>query len=344
MSGALRVAAAGIGTTVQDLGRHGYQRLGVPVSGALDAVSLKLANGLVGNPPNCAGLEILFRGPTLEVAADSVRVALAGSGVGIEILGPDGHRIPAWRSVRLRRGQSFRIGAFADSACCYLAVEGGFAIAPVLGSLSTYARGALGGWQGRALRPGDALPLALGDAVRRDEAALPRPPDFAPDRPIRVVLGPQQDHFAEEALPMLLGTEYRVSHDADRMGMRLDGAALRHEDGYNIISDGIATGAIQVPGSGRPIVLLADHQTTGGYPKIATVISADLPLIGRRKPGDAVRFAAVAVAEAERLRRAQERMIADLLAAAKCLEDAARLDLASLYGGNLISGVVSGLE
>ena len=160
------------------------------------------------------------------------------------------------------------------------------------------------------------------------------------ERPIQIVLGPQQDHFTDAALERLVNAEFLVSKHSDRMGMRLDGPALVHREGYNIVSDGIATGAIQVPGSGQPILLLADHQTTGGYPKIATVISADIPVVGRRKPGDPLRFTAVDVAEAERLRRLEEAAFQALVASLAPLKATGDLDPARLFEANLISGVV----
>jgi allophanate hydrolase len=164
------------------------------------------------------------------------------------------------------------------------------------------------------------------------------------DQPISIVLGPQQEYFTEEAVAAFLGAEFRISQSADRMGMRLDGPFLQHRRGWDIVSDAIMTGAIQVPGSGQPIVLLADHQTTGGYPKIATVISADLPVVGRRRPGDLLRFAAVTVAVAEGLCRAAEHRLAELVARLEPAPDHRAIDLGSLYGDNLVSGVVSGLE
>jgi allophanate hydrolase subunit 2 len=162
--------------------------------------------------------------------------------------------------------------------------------------------------------------------------------------PPRVILGPQREYFMEEAIATLLGTEFRVSPSADRMGMRLDGPLLQLSRSWDIVSDAIATGAIQVPGSGQPILLLADHQTTGGYPKIATVVSADLPVEGRRRPGDALRFAAVTVEAAEELCRAAEHQIAELVASLEPITQRPEIDLRSLYDGNLISGVVSGLD
>jgi allophanate hydrolase len=303
---ALEVVAPGPHTTVQDLGRIGFQDVGVPASGALDRVSLRLANALVGNRPGAPALEMLLQGPTLKVLADSVRVALVGCSAGIEIRSGSGRSVPAGRSVRLVRGEVFRVGALGDSVCAYLAIEGGPDVPQALGSASTYVRGCIGGLHGRRLRKLDVLPLVQGAADVRPERMLPRPFDLELDQPIRVVLGPQADYFTDEAVHTFLSSEYTVSTQADRMGYRLEGPALAHAKGYNIVSDGIVSGAVQVPGSGRPIVLMVDHQTTGGYPKIATVISADIPVVGRRRPGRAIRFVAVEVHEAERLRRAQE--------------------------------------
>ncbi len=342
MSAALEVIAPGLHTSVQDLGRFGSQRMGVPVSGALDTVSLRLANLLVGNPPGAAALEILHHGPTLNVRAESVRIALASGGE-VEVPGDYRRSIPACRSARIRRGEIFQVSALSRAACCYLAVEGGFAIAPCLGSLSTYARGSLGGFEGRALREGDLVPLALSEAGARAELELPRPLTGGRDQTIRVVLGPQHDHFTRQSVAAFLAADYTVSASADRMGIRLDGPSLRHNHkGYDIVSDAVATGAIQVPGTGQPIILLADHQTTGGYPKIATIISADLPIVGRRVPGDPIRFTTVNQQQAEQIRRAQEAELQELIRAVRPVPAGKDLDLDSLYRGNLISGVVSG--
>jgi biotin-dependent carboxylase-like uncharacterized protein len=340
----LRVRSPGFHTTVQDLGRPGWQAIGVPVSGALDGFSLQLANALVGNPPGEPALEILFAGPELEVAADTARVALAGAGASLVTGAASSPSVPAGHSVTLSGGDILRVIVGGLSSCCYLAAEGGFAVPPVLGSASTYLRAGIGGLEGRGLLSGDFLPLAIARATARPELRLPSSLPPSGDQPIRVVLGPQQEYFTEGAIAALLGSEFRVSQSADRMGMRLDGPLLQHRGGWDIVSDAIATGAIQVPGSGQPIVLLADHQTTGGYPKIATVISADLPVIGRRRPGDLIQFAAVTAEVAEALCRAEERRLAELVAALESVPSRNSVDLASLYGGNLISGVVSGVE
>lgn len=317
MTHALKIIAPGPHTTIQGAKRIGYQDIGVPTSGPLDCVSLRLANALVGNPEESAALEMLLQGPLCEVMADSVRLALVGCGAGIEVRSNNARTIPAGRSVRLTRGAVFRIGPLADSACAYLAIEGGFDIAPVLGSVSTYVRGAIGGFHGRRLQKGDILPLNLGSAPVRDERALPQPLDLGFDDPIRVVLGPQADYFTAAGLKTFLSAEYTVSTHADRMGFRLEGAAIEHARGYDIVSDGVVTGSVQVPGSGRPIILMVDNQTTGGYPKIATVISADVARVGRRRPGRTIRFVALDVDEAERLRRSEEAALRQQIAALK---------------------------
>jgi biotin-dependent carboxylase-like uncharacterized protein len=341
MTAALAVLAPGLHTTVQDLGRTGWQAIGVPVSGALDATALRLANRLVGNPPTAAGLEILHSGPTFEVAAERVRVALAGAGARLVVRSAT--TVPAWQSVNLLRGDVVAIVVGRAAACCCLAVEGGVAVPAVLGSAATYARAGIGGLMGRPLRTGDLVPLALAEAPARVELCLPNAPPAAEDALVRIVFGPQHEYFTDTALALLLEAEYTISRNADRMGIRLDGPALSHRGGWDIVSDAIATGAIQVPGSGQPILLLADHQTTGGYPKIATVVSADLPVVARRRPGDPLRFAAVSVEEAEQLARDAERRLVALAASLEPVSGGG-IDLSRLYAGNLISGVVSGRD
>ena len=336
----LKVIQPGLQTTVQDLGRTGGQRLGIPVSGAADALALRAANVVVGNAPGTAGLEIALVGPTLEVTNGSVRVAVAGGLAEIEITGPDGaiRRLPGLQSVRLQRGERLRIGAIPGSAVAYLAVAGGFGLAPFQGSLSTYLRGGFGGFEGRALRAGDLLPLRQSAAAERAEMRLPALELFPPSR-IRVVLGPQDDYFTAEAIATFLAATYTVTREADRMGLRLDGPVLAHAKGYNIVSDGIAPGAIQVPGNGLPIILLADRQSTGGYPKIATVASVDLPALGRVSPGQKLTFEAITVEAAQQLRRAQGQWLAGLAGQLQPVR-ATGLDLARLLSENLVSGVI----
>jgi 5-oxoprolinase (ATP-hydrolysing) subunit C len=340
----LFVEAPGLSTTVQDLGRFGHQHLGMPVSGALDHIALRIGNALVGNPQGTAALEIRMQGPTLRVEAESIRVALTGTSAHLEILDATGRAAAPWESVRLKQGQRFRIGSLRDTSCCYLAIEGGFAISSQFGSLSTYARGNLGGFEGRALQHEDKLPLCLGRVQDRDELRLRNAPTADERSPVRVVLGPQNSYFTAEAVQIFLEAAFTVSHQADRMGVRLEGPALSHARGFNIVSDGIATGAVQVPGTGKPIILLADHQTTGGYPKLAVVASVDLPRLGRMMPGNSLRFREVPVEEAEEAKRSQERSTVELLAKLEPVRRPGTMDVAQLLEINLISGFVSADE
>lgn len=302
----LEVVAAGALSSIQDLGRPGLRRLGVPRSGALDPVALRLANALAGNAEEEAALEFLLLGPTLRALRGTVRVGLAGD-VGAVVEGREGQReVGSWRSVTLRPGEAVRVGPARGGRVGYLAVAGGLAADAVLGSTSTYLRGGFGGAGGAALRKGQALALVSSSPPEGPERVLPRPP--AAGGPIRSVAGPQEDHFTEEALATFFGGEWVVRHESDRMGMRLQGPRLAHrpERGAEIVSDATVPGSVQVPGNGQPIVLLADCQTSGGYPKIATVATADLPRVGRLAPGARLRFERVSVAEAEDLARSAE--------------------------------------
>lgn len=342
MSQALRIISPGLLTTIQDLGRMGHQSLGIPVSGALDPVALRAANALVGNPPGTGALEAAYVGPSFVVEADDVRVAFVGPRTAIEIL-PDesasaGTLIGTMESIRLQRGDVVRIGSLAGAATLYIAVEGGFAIEPVLGSVSTCIRAAIGGWQGRALRYGDRLPLVRGTATERDEWRLDGL-DLSMPRRIRVVLGPQDDYFSESSIARFFDSEYTVAAGSDRMGMRLEGPPLEHIKGYNITSDAIAPGSIQVPGNGQPLVLLADRQTTGGYPKVATVISADLPAFGRAAVGTKISFEPVTLAAAAQARRLAIEDLNHLPDRIVSLNSEGDLG-PRLLGNNLISGVV----
>jgi biotin-dependent carboxylase-like uncharacterized protein len=342
MSPALRVLAGGLLTTVQDLGRPGYQRLGVPVGGALDPVALRAANALAGNTPNTGALEVAYVGPTLAVDADDVRLSFAGAQASIEIL-PDatasrGRHIDAMRSVRLHRGEVVRIGSLAGGAVLYVAVEGGFDIEPVLGSTSTYIRGGLGGWQGRALVAGDRLPLRRNTATDHDDFRLDGLDLGLPTR-FRAVAGPQTDYFAADEIAAFFDGQYAVCAGSDRMGMRLAGRRIAHARGFNIASDAIAPGSIQVPGNGQPIVLLVDRQTTGGYPKIATVISADLPALGRVPIGAKIAFERVTIEQAQELRRAHLAEIETIHDRIVPLEVESEM-APRLLDYNLISGVI----
>ena len=229
MKPALRILKPGLLTTVQDLGRVGHQRLGVPVGGALDPVSVRAANALVGNAPGAGVLEVACMGPTFAIEADDVRLSFVGAAAAIDILADaaatSGTRIDAMRSIRLRRGQVVRIGALTDGAVLYVAVEGGFDIPPVLGSVSTYIRGGLGGWQGRAMVAGDEIPLCRASASDREERRL-EGLDLTPPKRFRVIAGPQNDYFSDRDIAAFFEGEYTVSA-SDRMGMRLSGRQTR---------------------------------------------------------------------------------------------------------------------
>ncbi len=341
MTASLKVVRAGLFDTVQDKGRIGFMALGMPTAGAMDRIGLHLANALAGNPPETAGLEIGVMGPDLLVEADSVRVALVGPLSPSLIEAPDAPPKPleSDRTHLLKRGQILRVGMVEGASTAYIVVAGGFALPTFMGSLSTYSRAGIGGFEGRKLAAGDSLPLAREAATPGDERKFGTAFDYG-SGPIRVVWGPQEEYFTEEGKRTFVEAEYRVSKEADRMGIRFEGPAIAHSQGADIISDGIAPGAIQVPGAGLPIVLLADRQTVGGYPKIATVASVDLPRLSRMLPGQAVRFAPVAVEEAEDLRRAQEARMQRAIASFQTARPPGGIDLVRLYEENLIDGAV----
>jgi biotin-dependent carboxylase-like uncharacterized protein len=334
-------------TTVQDLGRVGFHNLGIGTSGALDPVALRVANLLVGNEAGAGALEIVYLGPTIEIEADDVRMSFVGEAAAVEIL-PDasassGAMIDTMRSVLVKRGEVVRIGSLAGGAVLYVGVEGGFDIQPILGSVATNIRGGTGGWQARSLVAGERLPLRLMRASARPETravgiAL-RPP-----RRIRAIPGPQDDYFDAGEIARFFGSEYTVQSGSDRVGMRLEGAAVQHAKGFNIASDATAPGSIQVPGNGQPIVLMADRQTIGGYPKIATVISADLAGLGRLSIGSKIKFERVTIETALALRRSMLSFVDGLperiVPIGRSGGDASSL----LLGQNLISGVVDALE
>lgn len=340
----LEVVEPGLAVSVQDAGRTGYRSLGVPLSGFLDPLLATLANALVGNAESAACLEVRALGPTLKAVSGTVRVALAGA-LGGRVINARGqvYEVPAWHTATLFAGDTLRVGALARGVA-YLGVSGGVAVPPQLGSRSTYARAALGGVAGRPLAAGDRLPCAApaGDPYLESRGCAPWRHD---DGPLRVVAGPQDDHFGELAKRRFAGEAFRVTRDLDRMGIRLEGPRLEHNaKGADIVSDGVAPGAIQVPGSGQPIVLLADCQTTGGYAKIATVIRADLPRLAHLAPGDEVRFAPVGLAEASAALAAQVRRLRAWIEAIETFRPPGVVDEAALYASDLIGGALRGDE
>jgi len=304
--GLIEVVEGGIGNSIQDAGRLGYRHMGITVSGALDTYLARCANALVGNASDCACIEIRAAGPRLRVTAGPVRVALAGALGGL-ITRADGTtaEFAAWQSVTLAAQDELEFD-FLPGGTAYLALSGGVDSPLQLGSRATYQRALIGGLDGRPLSSGDQVPCALTgpDAQLQYSAAAWA---YA-DEPVRVMLGPQEGHFEKDSVAQFLASAFRVTADIDRMGVRLEGTPLRHVSpaAADIVSDGVTPGTLQVPGNGQPIILLADCQTVGGYPKIATVISADLPRLGQLRPGQMVRFSAVSGAQARAARLARE--------------------------------------
>jgi KipI family sensor histidine kinase inhibitor len=300
------VEDGGLLTTVQDLGRYGYQRYGVPVAGAVDVEALRAANLLLGNDPGEAALECTVQGPTLR-ALRPVVAAVCGGDLGAVVERDDLGRfvVPPWSSFFLRPGNLLRFEGRKTGARSYVAFEGGIDVSEVLGSRSTYLTAGFGGLEGRALRAGDRLgarsaarAASPGKRWRQRPAGDPH----ASETEIRVVLGPQADYFSKAGLETLAAAIYTVEPSSDRMGYRLAGPALAPAGEKDFISDGMMLGGIQVPASGLPIVMLADRATMGGYPKIATVIGADLPRLAQLLPGDRLRFRPVSVEEARAAR------------------------------------------
>ncbi|MCM2477063.1 biotin-dependent carboxyltransferase family protein [Rhizobium sp. CG5] len=307
MSGFLTILRPGMMMTVQDAGRFGLLHQGVSASGAMDPDAYRIANALVSNDAGSAVLEFAIMGGALSVSRDC-RIAITGGACDIRI----GDRVlPGWESHWLKAGEILTIGALRDATWGYVAVSGGIDTAPVLGSRSTHLRTALGGHQGRLLAADDALPL--GREPERDCLCLGRPFRRAIG-PIRVVAGPQDDYFSKEIWQRLLTESFSVGTMRDRMAAMLDGPSLPAIRGHDIVSDGTLAGSLQVPSSGRPIVLMADRQTTGGYPKIATIISADLGRFAQMPSGRAFRFRAVSAEQAEDVGLRAARELSDVIA------------------------------
>lgn len=333
----LEVVAAGPYTSVQDLGRFGGQRYGLGPAGAMDGFALALANVLVSQPTGAAAIELGPLPASFKAIGGDVRLALAGARRGMSLRGQP---LNPNETFLLADGETVQIRAAAEGVFSYLAIEGGIKAAPVFGSLSMHARSGIGSPYNRALLAGDRLdvgnagPWSIERGIR-----VPKPHQGA----IRVILGPQDDHFTDEAIATLTSAEWTISATSDRMGYRLEGPVLAHSKGHNIISDGIAFGAMQIPGNGQPLVLLADRGTTGGYPKIANVISADLGRLAQTPVGSKLRFARVSIEEAQRLLRAQRDVIADL---PHHVHDLGGGDLSSefLLAANLAGAVTNAIE
>ena len=306
MSAELCIIRPGALTTVQDLGRWGAQSQGVPVAGPMDPVSHRIANALVGNDAGSATLEVTLIGPEVEFQDDR---AVAVAGAEFELL-LDGRPVAAG-ALEVRAGSRLRFASRRRGARAYLSVAGGIDVPPVLGSRATHLVSRMGGLNGRALAAGDCLRLGERPVrLARVSGAVPSIAPVAEGRArVRVMPGPQHDRFADEALDILQSATFRIANDSDRMGFRLEGPRLPHKHGADIISDATPFGVLQVPESGQPLLLMADRQTTGGYPKIATVITADVGVAGQLGPGDGIAFSICSRQEAIAALIAQERAL-----------------------------------
>jgi antagonist of KipI len=319
--GVIQVQEPGLFTTVQDLGREGFGPLGVSASGAADAISLRLGNRLVGNADGAAGLEMTLLGGTF-VFPDGGIVALTGSDFSATV---EGEQVGLWTSMEVKPGQTLRLGPTRSGARCYLCVRGGIDVKLFLGSASTHILSGLGGHEGRALRRGDVLSIGsshVGEGERTGKNARPTEgvrkrrlsarglQEVGARKVLRVTPGPQSDWFSESSQRGFYESRYRVAEESNRMGIRLEGGAVPEGASGEMISEGVSLGAIQVPDAGQPIILFVEQQTTGGYPKIANVISADFHCLGQLRPRDEIRFERVDWGTARFLLREQEDFLA----------------------------------
>lgn len=298
MNTGLHILSPGLFTTVQDRGRYGYQRFGVPVSGAMDEFALRSANLLVGNSQEQACIEMTVLGPTIQFQQDSLIAATGADLTGML----NGSPLPRWQAVKVPKDSELSFNKMQDGMRAYLAVAGGFDVPVVMGSRSTYVLSGIGGFQGRPIAAGDTLEIRPGGITDSREAPswpLDCPiPTYGDHHEIRVIMGPQDNAFGQDALDTLFGENFTVGLDSDRMGYKLEGKPLTHLDKPDIVSDGNPPGAIQVSGDGLPTILLADRGTTGGYTKIATVITADLGKISQAVPNQTVSLKEVTLDEA----------------------------------------------
>lgn len=308
--GEIGILEPGPQTTVQDLGRRGQLRSGIPPAGPVDCAAFVLANRLVGNADGAAGLECTVAGPRFE-ARSACAIAVTGATMPLTV---NGAEAPAWTTVPLRPGDVVKLGAARAGVRAYVAFSGGIDVPEVLGSRATYLRGRLGGVQGRALRRSDVLRLFPAPVPATRRAPASAIPGLGGEPTIRVVLGPQADRFTEAGIRAFLTESYEMLPQSDRMGARMRGPRITHTRGHDIISDGIALGSIQVPGDGQPIALLVDRQSTGGYTKVATVCSFDIGRLGQVKPGQRLRFEALALADAHRTLTQWQTSLAGVLA------------------------------
>ena len=314
----MKVITPGPLSTVQDGGRFGYMSTGFGSGGAMDLRAMRIANTLVGNNENDGVIEMTMMGMTVVFDCDAV-IALTGANMQPKLIGADnepkfdGGEVPMYQTVQVAAGDKLTMGAAKSGMRGYLAVAGGFDIDPVMGSMSTNMKVKLGGFQGRKLQAGDRIPLRrASDLTQTGTVKCDPENDYPKVALVRVMFGPQEDYFTDKGIQTFLNACYSVSGQSDRMGVRLDGEKIENKNGVDIISDGIAYGSVQIPASGTPIIMMADRQTTGGYAKIATVITADLYKIAQAKPGSFIRFQAVTEKEAVAALKADKKFLKQL--------------------------------
>lgn len=295
----IKLANGGFLTTIQDMGRYGYQETGMAVSGVMDTHSAALANILVGNDENEAVIEVTMMGPMIEFTEDNL-VAVTGGDLGAKL---DGEPMARYEAVLVKAGQTLSFMGMFGGSRAYIAFAGGLDVPVVMGSRSTNLKSKVGGLEGRKLGAGDEIGFCAPASWLPNLGGrkLPLPDYSAREHTLRVVMGPQDDCFTEKGISTFLGSTYTISNEYDRMGCRMEGEIIEHKNGGDIITDGISFGAVQVPSHGNPIVMMADHQTTGGYTKIANVISVDLPTLAQCMPGFKIHFKEVSIEEAQDL-------------------------------------------
>jgi 5-oxoprolinase (ATP-hydrolysing) subunit C len=332
----LIVASIGPASSVQDGGRHGAQRYGLTPSGAMDRLALAAANTLLGNAPFAAAVEIGPYGAAFTAREGAVRVALSGAARSADIAG---RPVAFDTSMTIPEGETLTLGFAKGGAFSYLAIEGGITGEPMFGSLAVNARAGLGSPYQRPLQAGDELPAKAASGVPEQRIELPQ----AANGPIRVLFGPQDDEFAEDAKELFLASEWKISPTSDRMGYRLEGPVIKHLHGHNIVSDGTVDGSIQVPGNGAPIILMPDRGTTGGYPKIATVISADLGRLAQTTAGTGFRFKAIGMAEAQLEVKKFAQLLRSLPDRLRAIDNV-ELNLEALHDANVAGHAVSAID
>jgi antagonist of KipI len=291
-----QVLKPGFFTTVQDLGRFDYLRYGIPICGAMDSFSFIVANLLVGNHSNDAGLEMTLIGPELQALSEA-QIAITGGTISPRINERD---VPMWQTLSIQEDDVLSFGKMESGCRAYLSVRGGVNTPLVLGSRSTYVRGGFGGIDGRQVKSGDVVEGFRASPLMT-EYVMPGEfvPQFMRNVKVRVILGPQADMFTEMGMETFLSSAYKVTLEADRMGYRLDGPEIEHKTRADIVSDALLPGSVQVPKNGKPIVIMRDAQTTGGYAKIAVVITADVSVLGQARPNDIVEFVKVTMHQAQ---------------------------------------------